>query len=115
MAKFMFIFRGGAFVTPGLSPSQMQEHLAKWHRWADTFAKAGRNNVGHPLENRGRAIRGRDRVLTDGPYAESKDLVTGSLVLEAASLEEATALARDCPIFEFDGSVEIRPVLENEG
>ena len=44
--------------------------------------------------------RGRERSLTDGPYAESKDLVTGNLVLEAASLEEAAELARDCPIFE---------------
>jgi hypothetical protein len=112
MAKFMFIFRGGAFVTPGLSPGEMQQHLAKWYRWADTFAKAGRNNVGHPLENKGRSLRGRDQV-TDGPYAESKDLVTGSLVLEAASLDEATDLARDCPIFEFGGSVEVRPVLDD--
>jgi hypothetical protein len=113
MAKFMFIFRGGAFVTPGLSPSEMQVHLAKWYRWADTFAKAGRNNVGHPLGSKGRSLHGRDRV-TDGPYAESKDLITGTLVLEAASLDEATDLARDCPIFEFGGSVEVRPVLENE-
>jgi len=35
-------------------------------------------------------------VVTDGPYAESKDLVTGNLVVEASSLEEATELARDC-------------------
>jgi hypothetical protein len=48
------------------------------------------------------------------PYAESKDLVTGSLVIDAASLEEATELAHHCPIFEFDGSVEVRLVLEQE-
>ena len=114
MAKFMFIFRGGAFVTPGLSPGEMQQHLAKWYRWADGFAKAGRSNVGHPLENRAKTIRGRDRTVTDGPYAESKDLVTGSFVFEAASLEEATELAKDCPIFAFGGSVEVRPVLESE-
>ena len=114
MARFMYIFRGGAFVTPGLSPTEMQEHLAKWYRWADTFAKAGRGNVGHPLENRARSIRGRDRTVTDGPYAESKDLVTGAFVFEAASLDEATELARDCPIYEFDGSVEVRPLLAQE-
>lgn len=113
MSKYMYIFRGGAFVTPGLSPTQMQEHLAKWNRWIDGFTKAGRNNVGHPLENRGKTVRGRNHV-TDGPYAESKDLVTGALVLEAGSLEEVAELARECPIFEFGGSVEVRPLLENE-
>jgi hypothetical protein len=50
--------------------------------------------------------------MTDGPYAESKDLITGNLVVEASSLDEATELAHGCPIFEFDGSVEIRPILE---
>ena len=114
MAKFMYIFRGGAFVTPGLSPTEMQEHLAKWYRWADTFAKAGRGNVGYPLDNRSTSIRGRNRTVTDGPFAESKDLVTGAFVFEAASLDEATELASNCPIYEFDGSVEVRPLLEQE-
>src|ERR1041385_8704665 len=90
MPKFMYVFRGGAFVTPGLSPTEMQAHLAKWDAWAGALAKQGRSSGGHPLHNGGKTIRGEDRVVTDGPYAESKDLVTGSLVLEAASLEEAT-------------------------
>jgi hypothetical protein len=111
MAKYMYIFRGGAFVTASLSPAEMQAHLAKWYQWADGFAKAGRHNLGHPLENAGKTIRGRDRNVTDGPYAESKDLVTGSLVFDAASLEEAAELAKDCPIYEFGGSVEVRPVI----
>ena len=48
-------------------------------------------------------------MVTDGPYAESKDLVTGSLIVEAASLEDAIDLARTCPTYEFGGSVEVRP------
>jgi hypothetical protein len=110
MPKFMYIFRGGAFVTPGLSPAEMQAHLEKWYVWADALAKQGRHSGGSPLHNGGKTIRGRDRALTDGPYAESKDLVTGSLVLEAASLEEATELAMSCPVFEMGGSLEVRPV-----
>jgi hypothetical protein len=52
--------------------------------------------------------------VTDGPYAESKDLVTGSLVIEAASLQEATELAMECPVFEFGGSVEVRQVIVHD-
>jgi hypothetical protein len=49
-------------------------------------------------------------VVADGPYAESKDLVTGSLIIAAASLEDAVEVARSCPTYEFGGSVEVRPV-----
>jgi hypothetical protein len=41
--------------------------------------------------------------------------VTGNLVVKTSSMEEAARLADGCPIFEFDGSVEVRPILEREG
>jgi len=81
----------------------------------------GRNSrEGWPLYERtaarhgGRTIRGKDRIVTDGPYAESKDLVTGALLLEAASLDEATSLAQGCPVFDYGGSVEVRMVFRHE-
>jgi hypothetical protein len=114
MPKFMYIFRGGGYSTQGqLSPTEIQAHLAKWNAWTSELMKSGRHAGGQVLEYpaTGKTLRGRDKLVTDGPYAESKDLVSGTLVVEAASLAEATELARDCPIFEFDGSVEVRPVL----
>jgi hypothetical protein len=112
--KYMFIFRGGAPEIPNLSPTEMQAHLRKWYVWADDLARAGRHSGGQPLDQIGKTVRGRERTVTDGPYAESKDLVTGSLVLEATSLDEATELAKDCPVFEFGGSVEVRPVIQHD-
>lgn len=112
MAQFVFIFRGGAAGRPGLSPSEMQAHVQKWYEWSAALAKDGRHNAGQALDAAGKTVRGRDRVVTDGPYAESKDLVIGSMIISAASLEEATELARDCPVFEYGGSVEVRPVLD---
>lgn len=114
MPKYMFIFRGGAPEMPDLSPTEMQAHLRKWYAWADELAKTGRHSGGQPLDRIGKTVRGRHRIVTDGPYAESKDLVTGSLVLEATSLDEATELARGCPVFEFGGSVEVRPVAQHD-
>ena len=112
-ARYMLIFRGGAVSRDDLSPSVLQEHVEKWYAWADELARQGRRNVGTPLENPGATVRGRDRVVTDGPYAESKDLITGSMVIEAASLEDALEVARTCPTYEFDGSVEVRPVQDH--
>lgn len=114
MPKFMYVFRGGGYANPGsLSPTELQQHLAKWNAWTNALLASGRLAGAQALEHppTGKTIRGRERVVTDGPYAESKDLVSGTVVVEAASLEEAAELARDCPIFEHDGSVEVRPVL----
>ena len=58
----------------------------------------------------GRVVRGKDKVVTDGPYVEAKDIVLGFIVIAADSLDEAARLASGCPIVEGGGSVEVRPV-----
>ena len=108
----MLIFRGGAVARHDLSPSELQAHVEKWYRWSDELARQGRGNAGTALDNPGAAVRGHERVVTDGPYAESKDLVTGSMIFEAASLKDAVDVARTCPTYEFGGSVEVRPVQD---
>jgi hypothetical protein len=109
----MLIFRGGAVSRDDMSPSELQAHVAKWYTWSDELARQGLRNAGTPLDNPCATVRGHDRVVTDGPYAESKDLVTGSMVIEATSLEDAIEVARTCPTYEFDGSVEVRPVQDH--
>ena len=111
--KFMLIFRGGAVSRGDLSPSELQAHVARWYAWSDELARQGRRNAGTPLDSSGATVRGRDRVVTDGPYAESKDLVTGSMVIEASSLDDVVEVARTCPTYEYDGSVEVRPVQDH--
>jgi len=113
MSKFMFIFRGGGIVVqPPPSPAEIGAHLAKWTAWVDGLTKAG-HTESHlpPLENGGKTVRGSSKTVTDGPYAEAKDLVSGILVISAASLSAAVELARGCPIYEYNGSVEVRPLM----
>jgi hypothetical protein len=47
--------------------------------------------------------------ITDGPYAEAREVIGGLFILEAADYEEAVALSRDCPHLDF-GSIEIREI-----
>ncbi len=114
MSNFVFVFRGGSVEYPSLSPSEMQAHMKKWHDWSNSLAQAGRRLNRAPLDPAGKTVRGRERMVTDGPYAESKDLVTGHLVIAADSLEHATELAMECPVFDYGASVEVRPVFETE-
>ena len=112
MAKFMFVFRGGGFVEKGLSPAELGAHLEKWKAWVGELARKGHHaDGGQPLQNGGKTIRGSAKAVTDGPYAEAKDMVTGTLPVVADSLEAAAQLALGCPVYEFDGSVEVRPIF----
>jgi hypothetical protein len=120
MAKFMFIFRGGGYADrdpSALSPTELQQHLAKWTAWTDGMLTAGKLATAQPLTHppTGKTVRGREKVVTDGPYAESKELVSGIIVVIAANIEEATELARGCPILEMNGSVEVRPAMDVPG
>jgi hypothetical protein len=55
--------------------------------------------------------KGGDVVTTDGPYAETKEALTGFYLMECADLDEAVAVAAKIPAA-WDGAVEVRPVLE---
>jgi hypothetical protein len=55
-------------------------------------------------------VRGKDALVTDGPYADTKDMVLGFIVVEARDLDEAVELAKSCPIVRGGGAIEIRPV-----
>jgi hypothetical protein len=54
--------------------------------------------------------KGGDVLSTDGPYAESKEVLTGFFLLECADLDEAVALAAQIPAA-WNGAVEVRPVI----
>jgi hypothetical protein len=110
MANFLYVFRGDGMGR--LSPQEMQKQMDRWRTWIEQLTKSGNFKAGEPLERNGKVVTGRKKLVTDGPYAESKDLVGGYLLVSAANLDEAVELSRGCPIFETDGSVEVRPIAQ---
>jgi hypothetical protein len=109
MEKYMFLFRGGA---TNLSPQQHEAHLGKWLSWVEKLTKDGRYVGGEPLLPGGKTISGAKKVVTDGPFAESKEVIGGYFVVEAKNYDEAVLMAKDSPDFEFGGSVEVREVMK---
>jgi len=110
MADFLYVFRGS---DGSRSPQQQAEQMKKWGAWIKGLSEKGYMKSGEPLERGGKTIRGARKNVTDGPYAEAKDLVGGFLLVSAQNLETATELAKGCPVFEDqDGSVEVRPIMK---
>jgi hypothetical protein len=64
----------------------------------------------YSLELGGKLVRGKEKVVSDGPFVEAKDVIGGYILVEATDLNHATELAKRCPILSVGGSVEVRAV-----
>lgn len=110
MSEFLYLYRGGE---NDRSPERMQETMQKWVSWLKDLAEQGHlKDQGQPLERAGKVVKGTRKTVTDGPYAETKDVIGGYTLIEARDLDEAVELSRGCPIFEVDGGVEVRPIMK---
>jgi hypothetical protein len=110
MTEFVFLYRGGERPT---SPEQGQQIMQKWMAWMKELGSTGHlKDAGQPLERTGKVVQGKQKLVTDGPYAEAKDLIGGYTLIQANDLAQAAELSKGCPIFEIGGLVEIRPVMK---
>ena len=110
MSDFVYLYRGGE---RGGSPEQMQQVLQKWMAWFKDLADKGHiQDRGQPLERAGKLVTGKQKAVTDGPFAESKDVVGGYTLIRARDLEQAVELSKGCPILDREGMVEVRPVMQ---
>ncbi|PWT76567.1 MAG: hypothetical protein C5B59_06155 [Bacteroidetes bacterium] len=112
MKNYLFLFRGGLDFTKAPS-EQVQQVILKWKNWVDELARKGIYNGGERLtRSEAAVIKGPAKLITDGPYTESKEIVGGYISIKASNLQEAIEIAKDSPIFNFDGNVEIREVAK---
>ena len=110
MNEFVFLYHGGS---RDRSPAEMQQVMQKWMAWFKELAEKGHvKDRGQPLERAGKVVNGKRKTVTDGPFAEAKDVVGGYTVILAKDLNEAVDLSKGCPILEHDGAVEVRPVMK---
>jgi hypothetical protein len=108
MSEFTFLFRGRDM---SASPEQMQKTTQKWVAWFKELGERGHiKDPGHPLEGTGKVVKGQQKSVHDGPYAEAKDIVGGYMVIDARDLPHAVEISKGCPILEVGGSVEVRPI-----
>lgn len=112
MKEFMMIFIGVDYQDLGLSPEQLQERMGNWGTWGGKMKNQGILKGGQALLSSGRSISGPDRIVTDGPFAESKELVGGYYTVEAKDYDAALIIAQDYPDYDLGGTVEVREVMK---
>ena len=106
---YMLIFRSTDWYK-GLSPEQMQQIADNWMAWFNRLKDEGKAIAGNPLEREGKIVSGKNRVVSDGPFAESKETIGGYFLLKVNTLDDAVAIAKECPGLAYGIRVEVRPV-----
>jgi hypothetical protein len=111
MKDFMFIFHSAQSATAP-TPEEMQTNMQLWMDWIDQLKAKNIYVAGEALNPGGKLVKGAKKPLvTDGPFAESKEIVGGFFIVKAASLEEAAEIAKGYPDFATNGAVEVREVM----
>jgi hypothetical protein len=110
MKEYLFIIRGGEDIAAIKSPEEMEEHMQHWQKWMGGIASKGKLVGGQPLMTEGKSLINSGAKVIDRPLAEGKELVGGYIIVKADSLNEATEIAKGCPGFEHECTVEVREI-----
>jgi hypothetical protein len=109
MSEFVFLYRGGE---SGRSPERIQQSMQKWMAW---FKELGQNghvkDQGQPLERTGKLVKGKQKTVTDGPFAEAKEVIGGYWIIQVRSREEAIEWAKRAPMSNNE-MIEVRQIHE---
>jgi hypothetical protein len=110
MPQYLLLLRDDPAQFSDLSPEEMQKVLQRYGDWRRSL----QNRIvgGHKLKDgEGRVMRSEHNkpIVTDGPFAEAKEVMGGVFILEAADYNQAVELAKTCPHMDF-GTIEVRQI-----
>jgi len=113
MAQFMLLLHENPSEFAGHTQEQMESVIAEYQAWGQRLAAEGRLVGSHKLTDEGGrhvAKRGSEFLVTDGPFAEAKEVLGGYYIVNAASYDEAVEIAKTGPHLRYNGRIEVRKV-----
>jgi hypothetical protein len=109
---YMLLYRTDEWYNK-LSQEELQKLINQNKAWFERLTAQGKAKPGRALERKGAIVSGvNGHIVTDGPFAESKEAIGGYLVLDVETIEEAIAIAQSSPGLAYGGSIEVRPLAE---
>lgn len=113
MKEFALIFRLKDISDFKPSPEQMQERM----NWLGSIAAQNKlvdkGNTLLPLQGSAKTLKP-GNVVTDGPYTEIKEFISGYIIVRADTIDEAVEVAKGNPIFKIGGNIEVREILKRD-
>jgi hypothetical protein len=103
-------------MSPEEAAAARAEEVPKWEALFGELGASGALGAGYELDSPKTAktvrVRGGETLVTDGPFAETKEQIGGLMEIEAEDLDAAIAIAARIPVV-FRAAVELRPVIEH--
>ena len=94
-----------------LEREELEKYIAQSNAWLEELMTTGKAKGGQALARTGTIVSGKNgRNVTDGPFAEAKEVIGGYLLLDVATFEEAVAIAKTAPMTAHGTSIEVRPL-----
>jgi hypothetical protein len=110
MEKFMLILREDLEKIGRLTPEERFANAPDMLEWIKSIADSGNYIIGEPLGITGKYVS-KDNVLSDGPFIESKEGVSGYDIILAENINQAVAIAQTCPMVMQGLAIrEVRPI-----
>jgi hypothetical protein len=115
--KYMLVLIGEEGAWEDASPEDMKAEMDRWNDFGQEAVKAGVFVAGEGLQESATATTLRlqaqgDSIVSDGPFAETKEQIGGFYVFDCRDLDDALAWARKVPMQ--SGAIEVRPVMDYE-
>ena len=112
--RYMFLIYGEEPATPP-SQEELDAEMAEWWKYDNAIKESGLFLAGDALQPSQTAttvrLKGDERIVTDGPFAETREVLGGYYLIDAPDLDTAMDWAARCPGAKY-GSMEVRPVME---
>ncbi len=116
--KYMLLLASNPADEPAPDDEAFGPYMGEWAAYSQALAEAGAMVTGEALQGPDTAstvqVRDGKRIVTDGPFIESKEVIGGYYVIDVANLDEALDWAAKIPNSHF-GTIEVRPVMEFGG
>lgn len=108
MQQFLILLKGKKELD--YSPEQLQRRLEEYRKWVETIHDHYVSD--NRLERRGANIPEKDKIITDGPFLESKEIIAGFIIIQAKDLEQAILIANGSPLVNHF-EMFVRPMIKN--
>ena len=111
MQKFMLIVKEDLAELQQVSDGERQRRVRIMTAWVESLQESVNFLGGNPLQVTGRTVL-KDRVISDGPFVEAKEGISGYILVDAENIEQAAAIAQGCPFVQEGGmAIEVRPIF----
>ena len=110
MEKFMLIIREDLGKMGKMTDEERFANIPMMLKWVDSLIESGNYIKGEPLLVKGRYVT-KDQILSDGPFIEAHEGISGYEIIRAENIDQAAAIAQNCPLVQRGLAVrEVRPI-----